>query len=472
MRNITDLTQGSIFKGLWVMAMPLITSSFVQMAYSMTDMLWLGHMGSNCVAAVGAAGFFTWLCNALSFLTKVGAEITISQSLGAKDHAKAATYANQAIVLSALIGLAYALFILTAAGPLISLFNFDGDISGQAIGYLRIVSPGIFFTFNNNTFSGLYNGQGNSSTPFRITAVGLAVNIILDPLLIYGYGPFPMLGTAGAAIATALSQLVVYTIFIRKIFSAHFPLGKMHQFARIQSRFAKRIITLGLPVSMQSALFSMFSLTLATVAAQWGHIGVAVQSVGAQIEAITWMTAAGFSTALATFVGQNYGAGNYNRIRKGYRITLGFAGSIGLAAGVAFYIFSTPIFSLFVNDPAAIREGSLYLKILAFSQVFSVLEMVTAGAFNGCGRTTPPALVGIILTGARIPLAYYLCSLPTFGLSGIWWSITLSSIAKGVVVFFWYLWFQKRLENGKYKPTRILGPMYAIASRLWQQSTS
>ncbi len=168
-----DLTQGSIFRSLWVMAVPLISASFIQMAYSMTDMLWLGHLGSHAVAAAGAAGFFTWLCNAFSFMTKIGAEITVSQSVGAKDYRRAAHYAGQAITLSAIIGLAYACFIFIFAPALIGLFHFDTPISEQAITYMRIIAPGLFFQFNNNTFSGLYNGQGDSRTPFRTSAVGL-----------------------------------------------------------------------------------------------------------------------------------------------------------------------------------------------------------------------------------------------------------------------------------------------------------
>lgn len=446
MKN-TDLTQGSIFRSLWTMAVPLISASFIQMAYSMTDMLWLGHLGSDAVAAAGAAGFFTWLCNALSFMTKIGAEITVSQSVGAKNHRQAADYARQAITLSAYIGLCYSCFIIVAAPFLIGLFHFEASISEQAVNYMRLVAPGLFFQFNNNTYSGLYNGQGDSRTPFRTSAVGLGVNILLDPLLIYGAGPFPAWGTAGAAIATALSQSVVYCIFCRRIFCKQFPLGRMHLFNRLKKDFAKRIILLGLPVSMQNALFSMFSLTLATLAAQWGAVGVAAQSIGAQIEAISWMTAAGFSTALAAFTGQNYGAGNYGRIRKGYRLTLGIAGSIGLGAGVLFFIFNKEIFSLFVEEAEAIEAGGNYLKILALSQLFMVTESVTAGAFNGTGRTTPPALTGIILTGARIPMAYFLTTFPTLGLTGIWWSITITSILKGTVLPLWFIHFQRKRLN-------------------------
>ena len=424
------------------MAVPLISASFIQMAYSMTDMLWLGHLGSDAVAAAGAAGFFTWLCNALSFMTKIGAEITVSQSVGSKDYRRAAHYASQAITLSTTIGFIYACIIILAAPLLMGLFRFETSISTQAIDYMRLVAPGLFFQFNNNTFSGLYNGQGDSRTPFRTSAVGLIVNIILDPLLIYGIGPFPAWGTAGAAVATALAQLVVYGIFARRIFSDRFPLGRMHLLNRLKQDYARRIILLGLPVSIQNALFSMFSLTLATLAARWGAVGVAAQSIGAQIEAISWMTAAGFSTALAAFTGQNYGAGNQERIRKGTRVA--FAMSIGFSVMISVLVclFAGP----FVNEPEAIEAGGNYLKILALSQLFMVTESVTAGAFNGTGHTTPPALTGIIFTGARIPMAYFLTSFPQLGLTGIWWSITISSILKGSVLPLWFLHFQRKLK--------------------------
>lgn len=153
-----------------------------------------------------------------------------------------------------------------------------------------------------------------------------------------------------------------------------------------------------------------------------------------------------FSTALAAFTGQNYGAGNYERIRKGYRLTLGIAGSIGLGAGILFFVLNHEIFGLFVNEPEAIEAGGNYLKILALSQLFMVTESVTAGAFNGTGHTTPPALTGIIFTGARIPMAYFLTSFPQLGLTGIWWSITISSILKGSVLPLWFLHFQRKLK--------------------------
>lgn len=477
MAEIRDLTKGSIKSGIWSMAIPLITASFVQMAYNLTDMIWLGHLGSRSVAAVGVAGFFTWLCNSLSFTTKVGGEVTISQSIGAGSVKRASVFANQSALLSMCIAFVYASFIFIASPGLVSFFRLESDISAMSVEYMRIVAPGIFLTFNNNTFSGIYNGQGDSKTPLKVLAVGLVMNMILDPLLIYGLGPVPAMGTAGAAIATSSSQFVVFVIFIYRLYVRGSSLGKMHVLVRPGFNFMKRIAGLGLPVSMQSALFSMFSMTLGSMAATWGYVGVAVQSIGSQIEAITWMTGAGFSTALASFVGQNYGAGDFARIRKGYSYTLKLAFSISAVATLAFVFFGGELFSIFVNDPLTIDAGRDYMMILAVSQIFVSLESVTAGAFNGSGRTVPPAITGITLNGFRLPMAYVLMNIPALGLNGIWWSITVSSVFKGVLLAWWYLVFRKRLESGRdhgvlkgiYRPVKTVGKrMYSIASRLWQ----
>lgn len=472
-----DLTSGSIQQGIWSMAIPLITSSFVQMAYNMTDMIWLGHLGSESVAAVGVAGFFTWLCNSLSFTGKVGAEVTISQSLGAEKRKRAALYANQAALLSSIMAILYALFILIAAPGLVSLFKLESHIADMSVEYLRLVVPGIFFTFNNNTFSGLYNGQGDSKTPLKIVSIGLVANIILDPLLIYGLGPIPAMGTAGAAIATSCAQMLVYAIFTSKLYFKRPTIGQLHFISRPSKKLMGRIAQLGAPVSAQSALFSMFSMTLGGMAASWGHVGVATQSIGAQIEAVTWMTSAGFSTALAAFVGQNYGAGQFERIRKGYAYTLRLAMCISGVAALLFFFLGEELFGIFVEDPATLATGKDYMRILALSQLFMAIESVTAGAFNGSGRTMPPAIVGISMNALRLPMAYLLMAVPALGLNGIWWSISGSSILKGIILYIWYKLFRKQMHNEKghptrswfYKPSALLGKMYAIASRLWQQ---
>lgn len=437
MDKIKDLTQGSIARVIGTLAAPLIGASFIQMAFSLTDMIWLGRLGSGPVAAVGAAFFFTWMNNALSYTPKVGAEISISQSLGAGDPVRARHYANQAVTLSTWMGILFGIFVLIFAPQLIGIFKLSPDISEIGVDYLRWVIPGMFATFNNNTYASVYYGVGNSKTPFRIIAVGLILNIVLDPLLIFGFGPVPAMGTHGAALATMIAQIIVFLLFAVRLYTRRSPLGRLNLLTPFSKEYLRPVIRLGLPVSLQSALFSVIGMTLASFAARFGHIGVAAQSLGAQIEAISWMTASGFSTALSSFVGQNYGARAYNRIRRGYWITMGMAGSIGLFAGLCFVSFPETIFGFFINEPEALYEGGRYLRILGYSQLLMVIELVTTGGFNGVGRTQIPAYTGITFNILRIPVAMLLME-TSLQLTGIWWAITLSSWLKGGVLAVWF----------------------------------
>src|SRR5699024_4579354 len=169
--------------------------------------------------------------------------------------------------------------------------------------------------------------------------------------------------------------------------------------------------------------------------AQFGSVPLAVQSVGSKIESISWMTADGFQAAIAAFVGQNLGAKKDDRIREGYRKGMGLVGGIGILATLLLILGGRSLFSIFVpDDPMAIEEGVRYLTILGFSQIFSTVEIGTAGAFNGLGRTLPPAITGVIFNVLRIPLAILLANYTSLALSGIWWSISISTIAKGIVL--------------------------------------
>ena len=196
-----------------------------------------GSSEQRCRSCRRCSSLFHMVVQCTFILTKTGSEITISQAIGAQDVSRAAKYANQAIALSLLLSIGYAIFIFTSAPTLIRFFHFEESIATQSIQYLRIIAPGFIFQLGNNTFCGIYNGQGNSKTPFRTIATGLIANIILDPLLIYGTGEYKGLGTAGAATATLLSQLIVYLLFIQKIFSSGFPLGKMHFFSALQKNY-------------------------------------------------------------------------------------------------------------------------------------------------------------------------------------------------------------------------------------------
>ncbi|MBI9064539.1 MAG: MATE family efflux transporter [Marinilabiliaceae bacterium] len=440
MTKSVDLTKGPIFNQLVQLALPIIGTSLMQMAYNLTDMIWLGRLGSDAVASVGGAGFFIWLGMSVVMVTRIGAEVGVSQSLGRKDPEEATRYARHALVWAFVIAFLLAGIVFLFSPQLVSVFRFKSlNVEQGAIHYLKIVAFGFLFTFINPTFQGIYNGAGNSRQPFYYLLIGLGLNIILDPVLIFGWGPFPHLGVKGAAYATVIAQFVVFTVFmIRFVWLKEIMNPDFLRF-KLSWRITRRIFKLGLPVATESSLFAIFALILARLITKWGDVPIAVQSVGAQIEAISWMTSTGFATALGSFTGQNYGAGNWERIRKGYFTTIGIGVFLGIIVTVAFVVFGEEIFSLFLHEEESLQLGIVYLKILAVSQVFMILEIITRGAFNGIGKTIPPSVVGIFFTGMRVPAGYILSAERLLGMLGIWWAISLSSVFKGIVLMTWYL---------------------------------
>lgn len=435
-----DLTQGSIFGSIILMALPIMATSLIQMAYSMTDMIWIGKLGSGSVAAVGTAGFFSWLGFAFILIPKVGAEIGVAQSFGRKSFKDAESYARNALQLIVMAAAVYSVVIFLLRFKLIAFFNLnDSVVVDDAVKYLSIISLGVIFMFVNPVFSGIYNGSGDSKTPFYINSVGLIINIVLDPILIFGWGPIPVMGVRGAAIATVFSQFVVAAIFLYSMRTERSPIEHLHFFRKPSGEFVKKLTKFGFPVAIQSGLFTIFAIIIARIIAKWGPTPIAVQKVGSQIEAISWMTASGFGSAVSAFVGQNYGANKWDRIYKGYMSSLTAMGVFGLAASALLIFAAKPIFMIFIQEEEAVRIGIVYLQILGFSQLFMCLEIMTSGAFNGLGKTMPPAITSIVFTSLRVPGALILSSAALLGLNGVWWSISMSSVFKGSILVIWFL---------------------------------
>lgn len=454
MTKTNNLTEGNILKALFKLAIPIMGTSFVQMAYNMTDMIWVGRVGSRAVAAVGTAGFYTWLAMAFILIPKIGAEVGVAQSAGKQDMDEAKVYIKHSIQMIICISLVYASILLIFRKPLIGFFNLgEPDIINDAITYLIIISFGIIFYFINPVFTAIFNGYGESRTPFIVNSIGLVVNMILDPLMILGIGPFPRLEVAGAAIATVIAQAIVTIVFVLVAIKRKELFSGLNLLSAPDMAHIKRIVKLGLPVALQSGFFTAIAMVIARIIAQWGPVPIAVQKVGSQIEAISWMTAGGFQTAMATFVGQNYGAKQWPRVFRGYFSGMTIMSIIGILTSLLLIFAARPLFSIFVpGEEETIMYGIVYLRILGLSQLFMCIESTTAGAFNGLGKTVPPSIVGILFNGLRIPAALFLSS-TSLGLNGVWWAISISSIFKGMVLTTWYLIMLKK--NPETKSLRI-----------------
>lgn len=439
------LTEGNISSTLVRLAIPIMATSFVQMAYNMMDMIWLGRVSTNAVAAAGTAGFFTWFGTALFMVPKIGAEVGVAQSLGKEDVEGAKKYVFHALQLDIIVAIIYSLLLITFRHEIIGFFDLgDVEVVEMATDYLFIISIGLIFYLINPVFTGIFNGSGNSTTPFKINVIGLVINMVLDPLLIMGIGPFPEMGIKGAALATIIAQFVVTLVFLIIGKGKSNLFDNLNLFQKPEREYLKIIFKLGLPASIQTGLFASIAMIIAKIIAQWGPTPIAVQKVGSQIESISWMTAGGFSTAISAFVGQNYGAGQWDRIKEGYRKGLLIVGSIGLFASLLLILGAEPIFRLFIpKDEEALQMGITYLRILGISQFFMAIEIGTQGAFNGIGRTIPPSFIGILFNGLRIPAALILSS-TSLGLNGVWWSISISSVFKGIILVSWYIRILKK----------------------------
>lgn len=441
------LTEGKIIGTLTRLALPIMGTSFIHMAYNLTDVMWLGRLSTDSVAAVGTAGFFLWLAASLVMISQVGIGVSVAQSYGRGDQKEARRYIASGFQLNIAIALTYGAALYLFREQIIGFFNIQETVvADMAVSYISIISTGMIFFFMNPVFSTTLNSSGNSVTPFKTNTIGLLVNMVLDPLLIFGIGPFPKLEVKGAAIATVTAQIVVAIIFLyigtRK--------GTIYSHARMigkpDLKRISRIAELGIPPFVQMGTHAVVSIIITRLVAGFGSIPIAVQSIGSQIESISWMTSEGFASAISAFVGQNYGAGKVDRIREGYHKGIRILGGFGIFASLMLVLAAEPLFSFFTpKDPEAIREGVKYLRILGLSQFFMSVEIGTAGAFNGLGKTLPPTVVGMTLNASRIPLAAIL-SLTTLGLIGIWWAISISSILKGIIL---YLWFKVTLKNIK-----------------------
>lgn len=213
MQGTKNLTQGPIKRQLFNLALPIMGTSFIQMAYSITDMAWVGRLGSEAVAAIGAVGILTWMTNSISLLNKVGSEVSVGQSIGARNEEDAKNYSSHNLTIALIISICWGLLLFVFAHPIINIYKLEASIAANAVEYLRIVATAFPFIFLSAAFTGIHNAAGMSKVPFYISGTGLIINMVLDPIFIFVFD----LGTAGAAWATWLSQATVCAIFVYQL---------------------------------------------------------------------------------------------------------------------------------------------------------------------------------------------------------------------------------------------------------------
>lgn len=427
-----DLTKGRIITVITALALPIMGSSLLQFTYNIIDMMWVGKLGSNAVASIGSSSLYINIGNAINSLVVIGTGIKTAHAIGRKDDNEVKEYINSGIIINIIIGVLFGLILIFGGKSFIGFLNLNNDeVERNAYSYLALNAPILFFAFFNMMYTRILGSFGNNKLAFKINSAGVILNIILDPIFIYVF----KLGIIGAGLGTLVANVSMFTLFkINSNGILHYDFKKS-----INAEKIKEIIKLGSPMAFQRILFTVINIMLAKIIAMFGSDAIAAQKIGVQIESVAYMVIGGLNSAVASFTGQNLGAGKYERIKKGYRSSLFIGITYALFIQAVFLFLNKYIINLFITDSATVEIAAAYLRAVAFSQVFSAVEMISNGLFTGIGKPNIPAAISIIFTSLRIPIALIL--IKPFGINGIWMSISITSIFKGI--FSYMIWFIK-----------------------------
>lgn len=424
-----DLTRGKVISVIAALALPIMGSSLLQFTYNLIDMIWVGRLGSNAVASIGSSSLYINIGNALNSLVVIGTGIKVAHAIGRKNENEIKEYINSGIVINIIIGTVFGLILIFLGKGFIEFLNLNNsEVESNAYYYLALNAPILFFAFFNMMYTRILGSFGNNKLALKINGVGVILNIILDPVCIYVLN----FGVIGAGVSTLIANVIMFILFrinTNGILNYRYDL-------KVDFEKIKEIIRLGFPMAFQRILFTIINIILAKIIAIFGSEAIAAQKIGVQIESIAYMIIGGLNGAVASFTGQNFGAGKSNRIKEGYRSALVVGISYAIVMAGVFLLLNRPLIRLFISDESTILIASAYLKAVAFSQVFSAIEMISNGMFTGIGKPNIPATISIVFTSLRIPLALVL--IKPFGISGIWISICISSILKGICSYFIY----------------------------------
>ena len=424
-----DLTRGKVISVIAALALPIMGSSLLQFTYNLIDMIWVGRLGSNAVASIGSSSLYINIGNALNSLVVIGTGIKVAHAIGRKNENEIKEYINSGIVINIIIGTVFGLILIFLGKGFIEFLNLNNsEVESNAYYYLALNAPILFFAFFNMMYTRILGSFGNNKLALKINGVGVILNIILDPVCIYVLN----FGVIGAGVSTLIANVIMFILFrinTNGILNYRYDL-------KVDFEKIKEIVRLGFPMAFQRILFTIINIILAKIIAMFGSEAIAAQKIGVQIESIAYMIIGGLNGAVASFTGQNFGAGKSNRIKEGYRSALVVGISYAIVMAGVFLLLNRPLIRLFISDESTILIASAYLKAVAFSQVFSAIEMISNGMFTGIGKPNIPATISIVFTSLRIPLALVL--IKPFGISGIWISICISSILKGICSYFIY----------------------------------
>ncbi|MFH1725972.1 MAG: MATE family efflux transporter [Elusimicrobiota bacterium] len=412
---------------------PAVSGYVSLIVYELVDIFWIAKLGTETVAGVAAAEYWTWAMHAIMGMTTIGCATLVAQSIGARDEEGARTAARESAHLSLLVSAALAVTIYLSAPALLRWMGLSPQAHTAGWTYLRILVLSLPLLYLIHWANQIFNAHGDTKTAVLIMAVALTVNAGMDPVLIFGWWGFPAMGVAGAAAATVLgwtTGLLLRVVFLRRR-GYIAPLGTYLKFS---AGYFGRILKVGVPTGASHLIWTSVYPLLTTLITRFGMAPLAGMTIGHRLESMAYFTSVGFSVATATLVGQAVGRGDFETARRTTYESRKLITLILLPVCVAFVFFPEALLGIATKDPDTIAHGASYLRKIGLLEIFLGWEMVFEGGFNGLGSTRPYMYISIPLTLGRYPLSYLLVAVLGFGVDAIWWCISVTTLLKGVLM--------------------------------------
>ena len=436
------MTEGSIWKSILLFSVPLILGNLLQQLYNTADSIIVGNfLGSNALAAVGSSGSPIYLLIGFSQGVAVGAGVVVSQYLGAKDKKETRIAVHTSLAIAAILGLILTVGGIAVSRTLLVWMNTPDEVLGDAVTYMKLYFGGVLFSVIYNMAAGILNAAGNSRRSVLYLACASITNIILDLVFIAGL----KMGVAGAAIATDISQLVSCVLSLRFLMKVDADYKVELSSVRPDKRMTSRIIRIGLPTGIQNMVISLSNVLVQVSVNGYGAAAMAGFAAYMKVDGFNILPVLSFSMAATTFVGQNFGAGKIDRVKKGTFVTLGMCIVYTILTGILLLVFQDSIMHLFTGDETVIAYGKIcMLYFCPFYWMLGILQGL-AGTVRGTGKSVPPMVV-LLISLCLFRIVWIQFALPLFaGIEGVLLVYPVSW-AVGAVLMVLYAWKGKWMQ--------------------------
>src|SRR5580692_3931932 len=404
-----DYTIGSLNRSIFLLAIPMVLEMVLESLFAVVDVFFVGRLGANAVATVGITESMLALVMAIGMGLSLSTTAMVARRIGEKDPEDAAVAGVQAIILGLTVSVVIGVPALIYAPQLLGLMGASPEIVASGSGYARIALGGcgaIIMLFLNNA---IFRGAGDAAIAMRLLWVSNIINLILDPCLIFGLGPFPHMGVTGAALATFTGRSIGVLYQFYRLLKGTERIRVLARHLRLNLAVMVRLLRVSVTGMLQFAIANASWIVLVRIISLFGSAAVAGYTVSIRIVVFFILPAWGLSNAAATLVGQNLGAKHPERAALAvWRTGLYNMLFLGIV-GIFFVVFATPIVRLFVDDPAVVPIAAMALRTISCGNVGYAYAMVMLQAFNGAGDTLTPTIVNFFgFWVLELPLAWFL----------------------------------------------------------------